>query len=375
MQTKITRISRCLAVSALCALSAPSAYAQPVGQWDFNSGTLAGTVGGPLEYAGGVGGATQLATQFGTATSFGLPTIGGTDVAVIRVPKAADDSMGFVMPVAAAADNGTLVNTYTLIFDILFPSDSHSKWRALLEADNRTISADAEFFVNTGNGIGISGNYSGSIQSNTWYRIGVVMNATNQTISKYINGVLVGTQPLGNLDDRFALSPGGTALLFSDDDGETEVGYVNSIQLRNVALTSGEMLALGGPIAAGIQQTVPPVPSQLLSTTPSGAFASRTTTLGGVIDAGSTTIQDSSINLRLNGTLVANPTITRDGAKITVLSGAQNLTPGNKYTNVLSYTDNLAGAKSFTNVFTAAVFFEDFNSIALGPNVEETDRK
>src|SRR5687768_5530190 len=295
MQTKITRISRCLAVSALCALSV---YAQPVGQWDFNSGTLAGTVGGPLEYVGGVGGATQLATQFGSATSFGLPTIGGTDAAVIRVPKSADDSMGFVMPVAAAADNGTLVNTYTLIFDILFPSESHSKWRALLDADNRSISADAEFFVNNGNGIGISGNYSGSIGTNTWYRIGLVMNSANQTMSKYINGVLVGTQGIPTLDDRFALTPNGTARLFSDNDGETEVAYVNSIQLRNVALSAGEMRALAGPVATGIQQTIPPVPSIVERFIPASAFASRTTSVGAVIDAGSTTIQDSSISLR-----------------------------------------------------------------------------
>jgi hypothetical protein len=371
MRRKQWSISSGLAVSALCALSAS---AQPIGQWDFNSGTLAGTVGAALDYADGAGGTTQQGTAFGTTTSFGLPNIGGTEAQVIKVPKTADSTMGFVMPVASEPTGGGLVNDYTLIFDILFPAESHSKWRAMLDADYSpagSLNADAEFFVNNGNGIGISGNYSGSIGTNTWYRIGLVMNSTNQTMSKYINGVLVGTQPIPALDDRFALTPNGTARIFSDNDGETEVAYVNSIQLRNVALSVGEMRALAGPGAAGIQQMIPPVPSIVERFIPASAFASRTTPVGGVIDAGSTTIQDSSISLRLNGNLIANPTITRDGTKITVQSAAQNLIPGNKYTNVVAYTDSLNGAQSATNVFTAAVFYEDFNSLELGPNIEE----
>lgn len=367
MRNRTSNFTRYLAVSALGAISA---IAQPVGQWDFNGG-LTGTVGAALEYADGPGGATDQQKQFGTTTSFGIPNIGGTEAQVLRVPRDVDGTMGLVMPVAAAANDGTLVNTYTMIWDVLFTGDAHGKWRALLEADNRVLNPDGEFFVNTANGIGISGSYHGTIQSNTWHRIGMVMNGATRTMSKYIDGRLVGTQTFPTIDDRFALTPGGTALLFSDNDGETEVAYVNSIQFRDAALTPGQMLALGGPLATGIQQTIPPVPAALVRFIPGGPYAPRDTAVGGVIDAGSTTIQDSSFALTLNGTAIANPTISRDGALITVRSGAQSLTPGNKYTNVISFTDSLSGAKSFTNVFTAALFYEDFNGIQLGPNVEE----
>jgi hypothetical protein len=352
-------------------MGALSAYAQPAGQWDFN-GNLNGTVGDPLTYADGVGGATDQQKQFGTTTSLGIPNIGGTEAQVLRVPKDVDGTMGLYMPVAGEANGGGfLMNSYTLIWDILFTGDAHGTWRALLEADLRAINADSEFFVNNNNAIGIAGSYQGTVQSNTWHRIGMVVNGDTKTIQKFIDGTLVGSQTFSTLDDRFALTPGGTALLFSDDDGETEVAYVNSIQFRNEALTSGEMLALGGAQAAGIPQEIPPVPSTFVQGIPSGAFASRDTAVGAIIDAGSTTIQDPSISLTLNGNTVANPTITRDGAIITVRSSAQNLTPGNKYTNVVTFTDSLDGQKRFTNIFTAALFFEDFNGIELGPNVEE----
>jgi hypothetical protein len=370
MQIKLRTIALSGAIVMACAASL---RAQPVGQWDFNSGTLAGTVGAALEYIDGPGGPTQQGTQFGTTTSFGIPDIGGTVANVVRVPKATDATMGLVMPVAAAANGGgTLVNSYTLIFELLFPAGSHSKWRGLLDADKGAIEADAEFFVNTANGIGISGNYSGNIQSNRWYRIGLVMDGDTKTMRKYIDGVLVGSQSIPNIDDRFALSPAGTAYLFTDNDGETEIAYVNSIQLRDRALTTPEMRAMGGPLAAGIQQTIPPVPSGIDRFIPATAFSSRNTEVGAVIDTGSTTIQDASISVRLNGTAVANPTISRSGGLITVRSGVQNLTPGNKYTNLVSYTDSLNGAQSFTNVFTAALFYEDFDEIPLGPNIEES---
>lgn len=369
MRNRAANFSRCLTVLAMGAISA---YAQPVGQWEFN-GNLTGAVGDELTYADFPGGATDQQKQFGTTTSLGVPNIGGTEAQVLRVPKDVDGTMGLAMTVGAEANGGgSLVNSYTLIWDILFTGDAHNTWRALLEADGRVINADAEFFVNNNNAIGIAGSYQGTVQSNTWHRIGMVVNGEAKTITKFIDGNLVGSQTFSAIDDRFALSPGGTALLFTDNDGETGVAYVNSMQLRDEALTPGQMLALGGPLAAGIQQTIPPVPSTIVRAIPGGAFASRNTAVGAVIDAGSTTIQDASISLTLNGSSIANPTITRNGALITILSGAQNLVAGNKYTNVVSFTDSLSGAKSFTNVFTAALFFEDFNSIELGPNVEES---
>ncbi len=77
------------------------------------------------------------------------------------------------------------------------------------------------------------------------------LTASAGQLSKYIDGALVGTQTLSEgVDGRWSLGP--TALLFTDQDGETGVGYVSSIQFHNRALTTGEIAALGGPNAAGI---------------------------------------------------------------------------------------------------------------------------
>src|SRR5690349_18716679 len=72
--------------------------AQPVGQWDFNSGNLTATTGADLSYADGGGGNTQTGTSFGTTTSFGIPDIAGSSALVMKFPAATNAGMGFNMP-------------------------------------------------------------------------------------------------------------------------------------------------------------------------------------------------------------------------------------------------------------------------------------
>ncbi len=350
--------------TVMAALWTTGLYAQPIGQWDFNAGTLAGTVGGPLDYADGAGGATEQATQFGTTTALGIPDIGGAVANVVRVPKGTDATMGFNMPVAAPAGNGggELLNSYTFILDILFPSESHSKWRALLEADYRQLDADAEFFVNPSNGIGISGEYQGSVQSNTWYRIGLVMDAEAQLMRKYIDGNLVGSQSLPAVDGRFALAPGGLALLFSDNDGETEVAYVNSIQLRDVALSTADMAALGGATAAGIPQTIGSRPSFVESQVPApGAIgATPLPVISAVVNPGDQTVTAGSIRLSLDG-IDTPATAVQDGSVFRISHTVTNaFTPLSQHTVSVRYTDN-SGAKTNTWSFTVA----DYKSLTL----------
>jgi hypothetical protein len=64
-----------------------------VGQWDFNSGTLAGTSGGDLTYAGDA----QTGTQFGSTTALGLPDVNGSPAQVMGFPAAINGS-GYWMP-------------------------------------------------------------------------------------------------------------------------------------------------------------------------------------------------------------------------------------------------------------------------------------
>ncbi|MBM3836012.1 MAG: hypothetical protein FJ403_22660, partial [Verrucomicrobia bacterium] len=368
------RMNRILPVTgtsfALCSL-AVSLQAQPTGQWDFNSGNLTATTGGALQYGDGATGATQQSTQFGTTTALTIPDIGGTAAQVMRFST---NGAGFLMPTPAAANGGGgLVNDWTIVMDILFPAASDGKPRALIDADGGLIDADAEFFVNADNGIGNKGQSFGKILPNTWHRVGFVVDGTAGAIRSYIDGNEVGVRKVANLvDGRFALTPGGTAALFADNNDERAIGYVNSIQLRNVALTKAQMRALAGPTAAGVPQTLPPVPSAIEQWIPRGEFASRTTPVGAIIAPGDTTIQDSTISLTLDNQALANRTVTRGGGLITVQKDAGALSIG-EHTLILRYTDSLAGAKSFTNKFTAALFYEDFEGLTLKPRKDESN--
>ncbi|HYE31124.1 MAG TPA: LamG-like jellyroll fold domain-containing protein, partial [Methylomirabilota bacterium] len=219
------------------------------GQWDFNSGNLSATVGQPLAFRGD--------TQ--TGTTFSTMTIGGQPAQVMGFP-AATAEQGYVMPHGAAANGGgAFVNVYTLIMDVMFPADSTGKWRGLFQTSESNAN-DGDLFVNTGNGIGISGNYPGQVRADTWHRIAFVIDLPKGTLAKYIDGAHVGTQAISGVDGRFSL--GTTALLFTDEDGETAAGFVNSIQFREGAMRASEIAALGAPTAAGIPASATP-PAQV----------------------------------------------------------------------------------------------------------------
>lgn len=345
---------------------------QPFGQWDFDAGNLNASVGPNMEYSDGVGGATQAETAFGTTTALGIPDIGGV---VANVMKFGSNTatMGYQFNSSPNANGGgAFINDYTIIFDVLYPTGSDAKWRALLETDGRTVDPDADFFIDPSNGIGVSSQYSGVIAPNTWNRIGFVLDGTTRRIRKYINGVEVGSQSAGGVDGRWSLSLNAPVLLFTDNDGDVAPGFVNSIQYREVALTASQMRALGAPTASGIPQEIPPVPSFVEKWKPTGPLASRTTDLSVVINTGSTTIADNSIVFKLDGATLASPTITRDGDKITVFKA--NPAPfavGSDHTLQVVYVDSLNGSQTNTHTFKAVLFYEDFNDIVLGPNVTE----
>jgi hypothetical protein len=361
-----------LGSAALLLASGSAASAAVSGQWDFDNGNLNASAGGKaLEYADGVGADTQKATSFGTTTSFGIPNIGGTEA---RVMKFGTNTIpaGFSMPAPATGNGGGgQVNQWTLLLDVLFPAVSNSKFRAIIETDGG-LTADAEAFVNTANGFGI-GSYGGTVTPDAWHRLAIVTDTAANQISFYINGARVLTRNSGGaagVDGRWALAAGGFATLFADDNGETAGGFVNSIQLHNTALSKGQILALGGATAAGLPATLPPVPPSIENWIPSGAFASRDTAIGAVINPGDATIQDSSISLTLDGAAVASPTITRPSGMIRVEKTNPGLSLG-KHSVVLTFTDSLGGQKKLTNEFTAALFFEDFDSLSLVGNLDE----
>ena len=241
------------------------------GQWDFDQGDLRATVGQDLQY----GDATMAGqTSFGTTTSFGIPDIGGQPAKVLKYTRNESPPQNYVGGYAmqhgiAANGDGTLVNRWTLIFDILFPDLSQGDgYSAIIEIQNDP-SSDADISVDQVSpgvgGIGISGQYEGNITAGQWHRIIVAVDMAADTpapvISKFVDGAKVADQTIfgggSTVDGRFSLSD--VAHLFSDGGHDDEVNtyYANSVQIRDGKLDDYEAIALGGPQASGIPLVIP----------------------------------------------------------------------------------------------------------------------
>lgn len=219
-----------------------SGLPSPIGLWQFDHSfdpTLA-TLGNDLSMSGsGFSGAQ------GTGTGDGA----------ILVSSGSHFLVDHGIP---ANGGGTRVNEYTLLYDILLPSNG---WKALLQTDT-TNASDAEIFINTSNQIGgqsvLGGYSSSSLSNNTWHR--VVITVDNGSARRiYVNGQQWYQGTAGTIDnDRHALSP--QFLIFADEDGEDGPIRVTNFAVWSSALTATQVQALGNTSTA-ISDAPPPVPN------------------------------------------------------------------------------------------------------------------
>ena len=360
--------------------------AQPFGLWNFDSSNLVASVGANLTYTDGGGGATAAGTVFGTTTGFGIPNINGTNAVVMKFP-AATNGMGYNMATPSGNGGGGYVNQYTYILDVLYPTASSTSIRPLIRTDDAMIDATEQYIVVDATGAvspaspsagGINRAGVGNLAANTWYRLGLVVDAVANVIRVYTNGAEMGTFPGNTLDGFYSMTPSGVALVLGSTSTNAAVGYVNSIQLRDVALSAGQMLALGGPSVAGIPAIIPPVPAYIASRTPAvnATGVSEEPAIDVVLDQGDTTVTGASVQLYLDNVPVGSvvqtpPTFT---ASYTV---PPRLDPLSVHTLKLGWTDSVVGANSATWTFTvknyqvvtlpAPFYFEDFNSLTEDP--------
>ncbi|MDI6449605.1 discoidin domain-containing protein [Anaerobaca lacustris] len=220
-------------------------------QFDF-AGDLRASFGpGTLGYYG----ASSDLVSFGTASAFGLPALPGGDAAVMQFP-AFSPSQGLSFDTASPpSGGGSMVNQYTMIWDVLYPNVGAVGYACLYQADG-TNTSDGELFINSAGGIGVHGNYPGKVNSNQWHRIAVVVDLVAQTMAKYIDGVHIGTQTLTSaVDGRHALHAAGSALntlLLTDEDNETNTGYINCFYFVDELLSESTIEEFGGPHADGV---------------------------------------------------------------------------------------------------------------------------
>jgi|GEM_PF-656954 len=372
------KLKTMLPLALTCLWGVTSQAQSVIGQWDFTAGNLAPSVGtNSLGYIG----STAAGTQFGTTAALGLPSINGTNANVMAFP-ASDLSGGYYMPVATTnSEGGTLVNDYTIVMDVLFKTNGVVL--PLVQTDEALLTPDADLVVDSSGGIGAPpGPYSGTILSNTWYRIAFTVNTT--TLSKFINGQLVGTQPSGGKDGRLALTPqdafpSDSAWLFQNSTlNGAAPGYVSSIQLWSTNLNPGQVAALGGPSAAKIPSSIPVVPSYIVSRSPAvnvtNALPSPNVSV--VVNAGSSTIDSSTFATQLDGATIPSQ-VSFDGTNYSILGTASGYLPAlSSHTAAVVFSDSVAGLHTnswafkvckYQNVtLPAPIYLETFDEVTPG---------
>jgi hypothetical protein len=317
-------------VAASLLLTAPT-RAEITGHWSFEAADLflSARIGAPILE---IDSETGINTTFGTTGSgafAGVPNIAGQPVAIMGFPKTTPAG-GYYVPHGAVANGGGIkVNRYTIILDVLFPAESSGKRRALFQTDG---GGNAEFFVDASNRIGADGmGFAGNLTPDTWHRVAFAVDLVSEpkSIACFVDGVKVSeAAPADTLDGRFALIVPLATYSFlyfaNDDDGETEAGYVNSIQVRDQREPDGVLSALGAPTPDGILTGALPDPYLVLVTpspetlrVPERSIISPTPLIEAVIADGTNAVTDSSVVMQVNGATVA-ATQVRAGGNLTL---------------------------------------------------------
>ncbi len=211
--------------------------------WNFD-GNLNSSFGtASLQYRGNLG--SQVAFVL-DEHDLGLPMPFGDQSGVLSFP-ATNPSQGLSVNLN---NGGATVSDYTMIWDIFRPAPSWDRWMPLLQT-NLANTDDGDFFINPSDGIGISGDYDGTVTNLrgniSWNRIALT-RAADGTTHKYIDGQLVGTQTLSG--SRWNLTGGGFHIL-TDEDNESSAGYLSSFRVLDRTMTSQEVADLGRVHAAG----------------------------------------------------------------------------------------------------------------------------
>ncbi len=184
-------------------------------------------------------------SAFGFASQFGVDGPGGVDVGVLDYAAYTPEEGVIVYTPAVDGD----LSSYTAVWDVYF--DALPGFQSLLQTDV-SQSGDGDLFVRSDGGIGVNGDYDGSITPGSWRRVAITVEdqgGGSATLSKYLDGVFLDSQTVNA--DRFTLKADTGFLLLSDNDGETSTGYLAHFGLSEEVLDATAIAALGGADAAG----------------------------------------------------------------------------------------------------------------------------
>ena len=214
--------------------------------WNFNGDLSADSGAGTMNFVGGADGVSL----FTNTTNMGITSLyGDNGTAGILAFSAYTPSQEIGVTYGTTAT----ITDYTMSWDILFPAESDGVWRTFYQTGVNTgaNADDAELYIldAPSGGIGIMGQYDGSIVPDTWNRVTIAKDASAKVLRKYINGVRVGTYYTGD-SDRWDLKNDYYSIL-SDNWGSTAFGYIASHRVTDQVLSDEEIYQLGGAHASG----------------------------------------------------------------------------------------------------------------------------
>lgn len=215
--------------------------------WDFNGNLTASSGSATMNYRGDMG--TNNVDYYASEHDLGLPMPFGDHSGVMRF-QSTSPSQGLMVNLN---NGGAVVHDYTMIWDLFRPGPSWNSWLPLYQTDISNAN-DADFFINPGDGLGISGTYNGTVSNGrgniSWNRIAVT-RAADGTMKKYIDGTLVGTQTNAT-GSRWDIT-GGQFNILSDDDNESSLGFISSFRFADSVMSDSAIANLGSVHAGGAE--------------------------------------------------------------------------------------------------------------------------
>lgn len=145
-------------------------------------------------------------------------------------------------------DYGEGLSSFTLIYDLLLPMNQPGTYGGLIQFDGQNES-DGELFLRAGDGdfgIGISGQYDGSVAPDVWTRLAFTFDTSDgisSRLAKFVDGILVGEQTVETA--RHSITPELGAIIFTDNDFETYNGRVRAFALVKEAIDDEAVASLG----------------------------------------------------------------------------------------------------------------------------------
>ena len=225
--------------------------------WDFAQ------IGSPVKATFGpdliMEGTNNLGVSSGTTYDFELPSLGGKIVNVMYVPPLPGDTL---IKLPLIAPPGGSVSNYTLITDILLPSDSTNRatfftifdrWGNLIMSSSPGVAGEVLRVSGRVDGMAFNLDSAMPLPRGRWNRIAlaVVNGQTGDdsvTLSLYVNGKPAGRTSITKTGaDTLVLGSNSVAAVFSSPEGTACEMYVACLQFHAVTMTPQMIAMIGSP--------------------------------------------------------------------------------------------------------------------------------